>query len=191
MTEVAESHQLLANILRTLPYTAYTATFVVGALFPSSGALPLFFALAVNEALNHLLKFALRALGKPGGPLDGPTFRAAIARPPGAKDCGIYPQHAPKVSTSSGMPSGHAQTACFLADVLLRRAGEVGEVTLFARAMVVGTACLVLLHRTQWGGKYVSVCVGGRVTGCHTVPQVLVGGAIGLAVARAAYPFTF
>ena len=83
MTEVAESHQLLANILRTLPYTAYTATFVVGALFPSSGALPLFFALAVNEALNHLLKFALRALGKPGGPLDGPTFRAAIACPPG------------------------------------------------------------------------------------------------------------
>ena len=75
--------------------------------------------------------------------------------------------------------------------MLLRRAGEAGEVTLFARVMVVGTACLVLMHRTKWGGKYVSVCVGGRVTGCHTVPQVLVGGAIGLAMARVAYPFTF
>ena len=53
MTEKAESSQVLANVLRTTPYTAYTAALAVGLVYPDSGGLRLLFALIVNEILNH------------------------------------------------------------------------------------------------------------------------------------------
>jgi len=48
MTEKAEASALLANILRTTPYTAYLASFAVGVLYHTDG-LVLCAALLANE----------------------------------------------------------------------------------------------------------------------------------------------
>lgn len=114
MTESAERSVIIQNILRTLPYTAYVSSFTVGILFPESQALNLFGMLMVNEGINHGLKILIKSIF---------GTNKITARPKGAVDCGIYPQRDPRPSLSSGMPSGHSQTATFLCYVLLRRAG--------------------------------------------------------------------
>lgn len=134
MTEKAESSKVLVNVLRTTPYTAYVATLSAGLAFPDSGALTLFVALIVNEIVNHALKKLVKIqLG----------VTPLTMRPEGAKDCGIYPQHNPSLSKSSGMPSGHSQTACFLATILLQR-GSPGPA---GTAYIVLYTLLVLLSR--------------------------------------------
>ena len=178
MTEKAESSKVLANVLRTTPYTAYTTTLAIGCIFPRSGCMSLFVALILNEAFNHSLKaICKKVLGV--GPL--------TARPPGAIDCGIYPQHQPTVSKSSGMPSGHSQTACFLAAVLLRHSnGELPGVL-----FILGYTVLVLLSRTKYGGLWISVSVDGKIPGCHTIEQVLSGAVIGAVLGAVTYPYIF
>merc|ERR1711865_47671 len=178
MTEKAESSKVLANVLRTTPYTAYTATFAIGCVFPASECMWLFIALICNELLNHGLKALCKKL---------PIPKEITARPTGAIDCGIYPQHNPTVSLSSGMPSGHSQTACFLAAVLLQH--SKGE--LRAMVFVLGYTGLVLLSRTKHGGPLVSISVNGQIPGCHTVPQVLWGAVIGSVLGWYAYPYIF
>ena len=192
--EKAESFIVLANILRTAPYTvmgagrwegriafsmltrdpplpthpdcaqAYVATLSAGIIFNSRTWLSVFAALIFCEISNHLFKAILkRALGP-----------AYTARPVGAKDCGIYPQHRPKVSLSSGMPSGHSQTTGFLASLLLKMVEQ--RVPAAERALptayVLLFSALVLLSRTRFGGPFVSVSVDGKIAGCHTVLQV-------------------
>ena len=136
MTEKAEASHVLANILRTTPYVAYTAALTVGLVYPESGGLKLFGALVANEGLNHGLKaLIVQILGK----------NELTARPKGARDCGIYPQHRPQASYSSGMPSGHSQTACFLAGMLLQHGtpGPAGQL------FVLGTAGGLTAHYTS------------------------------------------
>ena len=167
MTEKAEAWRVPANILRTMPYTAYTATLGHGIIFAHAPSLHLFGALILNELSNHAAKAVLkRTFGK-----DHPEIR----RPEGAMDTGIYPQHRPTLSKSSGMPSGHAQTAWFLATVLAARAGGRRSSLLF----LLATAVLVSLSRTRHGGL-LAISVDGQVKACHTVPQVLAGAAIGI-----------
>lgn len=99
--EKAESTKILANILRTAPYTFYIASLSVGFVFPDSNGLNVFYALVFSEISNHAMKHILKRLL-------GVEY---TARPKHAIDCGIYPQHNPKYSLSSGLPSGHSQTA--------------------------------------------------------------------------------
>jgi hypothetical protein len=167
MTEKAEAWRVPSNILRTLPYTAYTATLAHGIVFGHAPSLHLFGALIVNELSNHAAKAALKkAYGK-----EHPEIR----RPDGAMDTGIYPQHRPQLSKSSGMPSGHSQTAWFLATVLSASSGGRRSSQLFLFAV----AALVTLSRTRHGGM-LSIAVDGEVKACHTVNQVLLGAAIGM-----------
>ena len=56
MTEKAEAWRVPANILRTVPYTAYTATLGYGIIFAHAPALHLFGALILNELSNHAAK---------------------------------------------------------------------------------------------------------------------------------------
>jgi len=121
---------------------------------------------------------------------------ALTRRPLGAKDCGIYPTHHPLPSTTSGMPSGHAQTACFLTTLVLSHRRSVPGAHSFGPKGYAGDVLLIvycaaiLLSRTKHGGK-LSVCVDGVVPGCHTVLQVAVGAAVGTAAGLAAYPRLF
>jgi hypothetical protein len=77
MTEKAEASALGANILRTLPYTAYIATLSHGLIFDHAPSLHLFGGLILNEISNHTAKFALKKVFG-AGPI--------INRPPGAMD---------------------------------------------------------------------------------------------------------
>lgn len=180
MTEKAESSKVLANILRTTPYTAYLASFTVGLCWPDSQGLRLFCALVANELSNHALKAVVKKQLYPQSPW-------LTARPPGAKDCGIYPAHYPTESKSSGMPSGHSQTACFLATLLL----QLGNPNAIGRMFVIGYTGMVLLSRTKYGGPYVSVSVDGKIPGCHTILQVVVGAIIGTVLGLWVGPWVF
>jgi len=183
--ERAESSVVLANILRTTPYMAYVASFTIGVIAPESHGIYLFCALMLNEASNHALKLAVKTtLGV--SPL--------TARPPNAKDCGIFPTHHPKESKSSGMPSGHSQTAAFLASVLIMHITAHVHDDMrrrLATTYVAVYAALVVLSRTKYGGPYISVVVDGRIAGCHTVLQVVAGTAIGIMLGTLAYPSIF
>ena len=95
------------------------------------------------------------------------------------------------------MPSGHSQFATFSASVLLQHA----KPGLYGITFVVGWAGLLLLSRTKYGGRYISVGTeeedkdGGErrlvITGCHTVPQVVTGAVIGLVAAHFGYSLMF
>lgn len=190
MTEKAESAFVLVNILRTSPYSVYLCALGMGLMYPNSGSINLFYALVVNEAVNHSLKLIVKKVfGK----------NKLTARPEGAKDCGIYPQQFPTLSTSSGMPSGHAQTTTFLASVLLQHRNVFHGYPIFTSPLSFdsGTtfiwvfSSLVLISRTKHGGQYLSPSVGGVVNGCHTVLQVVLGGIIGVFMGWYAFPMIF
>jgi hypothetical protein len=168
----------LVNVLRTLPYTAYQASFVVGLLWPETQSLRFFVALMLQEGLNHGLKIVIKAL-----------LPARITdRPKGAMDTGIYPSNVPKLSGSSGMPSGHSQTGTFLCYYLLQMAKPAAAGQIF----IYGTTALLLLSRTKYGGKSISAHVEGKeITGCHTVAQVVAGGLLGAVLGHFSYPYVF
>merc|ERR1719476_1009162 len=92
-----------------MPYTSYVAVLSYAAIYLSPEAAWLTGGLVLNEVLNAGIKWVLRKLAPES---------SMLRRPDGAIDSGIYPQHYPRPSTTSGMPSGHSQTSCFLAVVL-------------------------------------------------------------------------
>eukprot|EP00913_Durusdinium_trenchii_P025274 g23726.t1 len=107
--ERSDLQLLPSNVMRSMPYTAYIAVGSYALIFWSQEAALLEALLLSNELLNAFFKkLASKLVGKEA---------RWIKRPRGAADSGIYPQHFPKMSTSSGMPSGHAQTSALLATV--------------------------------------------------------------------------
>jgi len=188
--EASDVKPMWANIVRTLPYTAYTSCFVYSVIFESQPAAALTAGLILNEAVNHLEKALLKALFPDS---------AILKRPAGAMDTAIFPAHKPKISTTQGMPSGHSQTAWFLATVLadnifreyqqrsaMGDAGSGALVSCVARSLFVwGGAVLVSASRTSHGGRF-CVSVDGVMRPPHTVLQVVVGGVIGVLFAAIA-----
>lgn len=190
-----ETSSLPANLMRTMPYTSYVAVSSYAVIFMSVEAALLMGGLILNEVLNAGTKWLLRRVSGKDASL--------LRRPEGAVDSGIYPQHYPRPSTTSGMPSGHSQTAGFLAVVLTsivqeRYSTDAGELGDSADDMVLGRqsalvpilyiwliALAVMVSRTQFGGP-LAVRVDGRVVAHHTVLQVLVGAATGSLLGLAA-----
>lgn len=175
-TEASDAAALPSNIVRTLPYTLYVSAAGYAATFASGDAAVFLVGLVANEVSNHIAKaLCKRVFGK---------NTIWIKRPEGAMDTGIYPSHQPKISTTSGMPSGHSQTAWFAATLLLRAIIEDDSRSGFSMAMscifVLGIATLTAASRTRYGGIF-TVRVNGTPRPAHTVAQVVLGGAIGIA----------
>jgi len=188
MTEKAEANALPANLMRTMPYTAYVAVASYAAVFLSSNAAWLMLALVVGEVLNYTMKTCLRALVGPEATL--------LRRPDGAADSGIYPQHYPRESLSSGMPSGHGQTSAFLSTVFTRHILErrwyscatscsIWEVVL-PICYVWLIAILVMVSRSRFAGV-LGVRIDGRLVAHHTVLQVMVGATIGMCLGNSTF----
>jgi len=184
-----EASAIPANIMRTMPYTSYVAVASYAAIFLSKGALWLLGALIANEVLNAGTKWLLRRVAPEA---------TLLRRPDSAMDSGIYPQHYPRPSTTSGMPSGHAQTAALLL-VLLAGIADTAEGGRMDDASGWGNVlnCLpwvylslmasaVMVSRTRFGGS-LAVRVDGRIVAHHTVLQVLVGAALGACLGLAAW----
>ncbi|GBG33615.1 Hypothetical Protein FCC1311_098382 [Hondaea fermentalgiana] len=174
-TEASDARALPSNVVRTLPYTLYVGTAAYAAVFASGEALALLVGLVLNEVSNHAAKAACKGIfGKD---------TVWIKRPAGAMDTGIYPSHQPKVSTTSGMPSGHAQTAWFAAVVFLHavfRDPSRGIFSSLSSAIsIVALAALTAISRTQYGGIF-TVHVNGTPRPAHTVNQIILGGVLGV-----------
>lgn len=180
-----------ANVMRTMPYTSYVAVGSYAAIFLSAEAAWLLFGLGLSEALNAGLKAALRKVFG--------AENSILRRPEGAVDSGIYAQHYPRPSSSSGMPSGHSQTAGFLAAILMMKVsdpvadGDLGDgdeeypMSWFLQLSYIWLIALaVMISRTRFGGP-LSVKVDGRTVAHHTVFQVTVGGCIGVQLGFAAF----
>ena len=163
MTEKADASPLLANVCRTMPYTAYVGVSSYAVVFGSWDAAWFFVGLLVNEVMNHLAKAILKKAG---------PSSSLLKRPESAADTGIYPQHHPTKSTTSGMPSGHAQTSAFCAVVLTHVVWDSGAA--FPLCYIWSVSLLVMVSRTRFGG-ILAVSVGGKRVAQHTVLQVLVG----------------
>ena len=61
MTEKAEASRVIANVIRTMPYTAYLSALSYGVVFGSDPAYHLLSALVLNECVNHALKFGIKS----------------------------------------------------------------------------------------------------------------------------------
>lgn len=202
MAEKSEAAAIPANLMRTMPYTAYVAVGSYATIFWSGSAAWLFSALVVGEVFNAGAKSLLKKLAGPKAEL--------LRRPDGAADSGIYPQHFPRASLSSGMPSGHSQTSAFLATVLSRyllaqrgldgvpwqrcpdRLGSCAgslqaEPELVVPLCYIWTlAAMVIVSRTRFAGP-LAVRVDGLAVAHHTVLQVIVGAAVGCLLGNAAF----
>merc|ERR1712129_234854 len=149
-----------------------------------------------NEVLNAGLKSLLRRVAGPESEM--------LRRPEVAVDSGIYPQHYPRPSTTSGMPSGHSQTAAMVAVIFTCAVLQtpsamdegvsdlsqdspgwrsyVGKLPLLYIWLI---ALAVMVSRTRFGGP-LSVKVDGRTVAHHTVLQVFVGAGMGTFLGLAA-----
>uniref|UniRef100_A0A7S1ADK5 Phosphatidic acid phosphatase type 2/haloperoxidase domain-containing protein n=1 Tax=Noctiluca scintillans TaxID=2966 RepID=A0A7S1ADK5_NOCSC len=170
MTERPEISCLLANVCRTMPYTSYIGISSYAVVFRSRGAAFLALGLVGNELVNHLVKLILKHLV--GG------SSAVLRRPESAADSGIYPQHYPVKSTTSGMPSGHAQTSAFCAVVLSHAAWDVTTASLPSLCYIWGVSLVVMASRTRFGSIF-AVMVDGQRVAQHTLLQVVVGAVVG------------
>lgn len=177
MTEKADVSSLLSNVCRTMPHTIKIGAISYALVFRSPDASFFAVGLAINSIANHLTKlFCKVLLGR---------FSNVILRPERAVDVGIYPQHYPRKSSTSGMPSGHAQTSAFSA-VLLSRA--VWDGTLWAALSLFyiwSVAFVVMASRTRFGSIF-AVTVDGHRVAQHTFLQVVVGSLLGGTIGHAA-----
>lgn len=192
--ELSDLRLLPSNVMRTLPYTTYIAVGSYAVLCWSREAALLEVCLLTNEILNAVFKkLSTLLLGKEA---------RWLRRPRGAADSGIYPQHFPKLSTSSGMPSGHAQTStlfatiftCYVLDLQPQADPDLPGMKvapLEARNIVPLVyvwlvAICVMLSRTRFGGP-LAVNIGGRAIVQHSLLQIFVGASIGFPLGVAAF----
>ena len=82
-------------------------------------------------------------------------------RPAGARDCNLFNTDGPQ-SGAPGMPSGHAATAAFFAAYYFKELSNV-----YVRILLLAYAALIIYSR--------------YIKRCHTISQLLVGTAIGIA----------
>ncbi|CAK8999263.1 unnamed protein product [Durusdinium trenchii] len=187
--ERSDLQLLPSNVMRSMPYTAYIAVGSYALIFWSQEAALLEALLLSNELLNAFFKkLASKLVGKEA---------RWIKRPRGAADSGIYPQHFPKMSTSSGMPSGHAQTSALLATVFTCHLLDlqphmdpdlpgISTSPLEAKNVVPLVyvwlvALCVMFSRTRFGGP-LAVNIGGRAVVQHSCLQILIGASLGLSL---------
>mmetsp|Transcript_19063 Transcript_19063/g.31216 ORF Transcript_19063/g.31216 Transcript_19063/m.31216 type:complete len:189 (-) Transcript_19063:122-688(-) len=183
-TESSDVSSLPSNIVRTLPYTAYVGTLSYAVIFNSEPARALLMGLVMNELTNHLAKKLIKVVfGKD---------TQWVKRPQGAMDSGIYPQQYPTISTTSGMPSGHAQTSWFMCVVLIQylvKESNFGPIQMaVSSTYILAVATLTSLSRTKYGGV-LCVRVKGQARPPHTVEQVVAGGVFGVVFGLIAYGF--
>ena len=122
-------------------------------------------ALGVSSLLNQFLKeFVFKPImNKDEFPILGKGIR-----PDGARDCSNFIDPDNRLSSSYGMPSGHAQTSAFFAVYLIimiinERSSNNIKILKIITIMII--TVLIISSRIYFG--------------CHTVQQVTVGGIIG------------
>lgn len=125
--------------------------------------------LAFSSLLNQLLK---EYIFKPIMNKDEFPILGKGERPAGAKDCSDFIDPDNRVSSSYGMPSGHAQTsALFCVFMILMIINErYSDKLKFVK-------CLVVLLIT------IAIMTSRVYFGCHTKQQVIIGGIIGSIIA--------
>lgn len=121
--------------------------------------------LGFSSLLNQLLK---EYIFKPIMDKDEFPILGKGERPEGAKDCSDFIDPDNRISSSYGMPSGHAQTsALFCVFMILMIINErYSDKLKFVK-------CLVILALT------ITIMTSRVYFGCHTKQQVIVGGIIG------------
>jgi len=122
-------------------------------------------ALGLSSLINQFLKeFVFKPImNKNDFPILGKG-----TRPEGAMDCGNFVDPDNRLSSSYGMPSGHAQTSAFFATyfilMIINERSSKKIKTLKIITVLIITS-LVMSSRVYFG--------------CHTIQQVSVGGIIG------------
>jgi len=122
-------------------------------------------ALGLSSLINEFLKeFVFKPImDKNEFPILGKG-----TRPEGARDCSNFIDPDNRLSSSYGMPSGHAQTATFFATYLIlmiineRSSKNIKTLKIITVLIITG------------------IIMSSRIyLGCHTIQQVTVGGIIG------------
>ena len=123
-------------------------------------------ALGISSLLNQFLKeFVFNKIMKENlFPILGKG-----TRPKGAQDCSNFIDPDNRLSSSYGMPSGHAQTATFFATYLIlmtinERSSKNIKILKIITILIL--TALIMSSRVYLG--------------CHTIQQVVVGGIIGV-----------
>jgi membrane-associated phospholipid phosphatase len=122
-------------------------------------------ALGVSSLLNQFLK---EFVFKPIMDKDEFPILGKGIRPDGARDCSNFIDPDNRLSSSYGMPSGHAQTSAFFAVFLIlmiinERSSKNIKVLKIITILIL--TALIMSSRIYFG--------------CHTIQQVTVGGIIG------------
>ena len=121
--------------------------------------------LGLSSLLNQLLKeFVFKPI------MDTNEFPiiGKGTRPSGAKDCSDFIDPDNRISSSYGMPSGHAQTsALFAVFMILMIINErySGKLKILKCSVILIITFMIIISRVHFG--------------CHTIQQVTVGGIIG------------
>ena len=122
-------------------------------------------ALGLSSLINQFLK---EFVFKPIMDKNEIPILGKGTRPEGARDCSNFIDPDNRLSSSYGMPSGHAQTSTFFATYLIlmiiNERSSKNIKTLKIITVVILTA-LIMSSRIYFG--------------CHTIQQVSVGGIIG------------
>lgn len=161
--------EVILFILRISPFTIYQIT-IASIMITGEFKYWIFAAgLIVSELSNHLFKYLIKKeRPSPNGEEKGICT-----------GCGVIPQHN-KISTSYGMPSGHAQllgyVAMFWTLYLFRN--EIGNVDRYFPALlsIFILWCFSLL-----------VCWSRVYNKCHSLKQVFVGLIIGSIIGTITY----
>jgi membrane-associated phospholipid phosphatase len=88
------------------------------------------------------------------------STRPECKRPEGAMDCNMWCNNGDQ-SGKPGMPSGHSLTACFFSGFYFQQMDNI-----WIKLMLIVYAWLIMASR--------------YIKKCHTIPQIMIGGLIGL-----------
>ena len=173
----SDKDQMMSNIrgaLRSYPLMFGIVALVISLVFKLPILVFLIFVVFLSSLINGqvLKKLSFKLF-------EALNMKTIALRPDGAKNCSNFiNEFLPgKLSTSYGMPSGHSLESMLIAIFLSMYIIKTHEKGMGRNVLIV----FILLIG-------IAVCVSRVVLGCHTIPQIIVGGLIGAVVGY--YAFT-
>lgn len=152
------------KIFRAFPLLIYIKLLITAILFNETHAIVFASFLFVCDGLNHGLKILLKSImGEKVYPIIGSGMR-----PKGAKGCGLF--YDPSPATSYGMPSGHTMFAGIVTAYILLNTfnGKFPQHDMIKGFIILGVIAMFL-----------TIGESRIFLGCHTWPQVIIGGILG------------
>ena len=155
----------IRGMARGYPYIFIILALIFGSVYQLSSVFYLIIIILISSLINSkVTKPVIFALCKQL------NVKNIALRPKGAKNCGAFiDEYTPNLlSNTYGMPSGHSLESMIISVFLIMYVHTYHKNSLNKTILIIAL-----------GLVGISICISRVILGCHTIPQIIIGGVLG------------